>query len=111
MSVKEKRPWGEFLQFCLNNKATVKILKIEANQELSLQKHKKREELWYFLDPGFLEIDGAKKKVKAETEVIIKKNQTHRAFATKKPTRILEISFGTFDEADEIRLEDKYGRC
>jgi mannose-6-phosphate isomerase len=111
MSIKEKRPWGEFLQFCLNKKCTVKILTLKPNQELSLQKHKKREELWYFLDDGVLEIDDLKKKVKAGTEIIIKKNQKHRAIATKKTTRILEISFGNFDELDEIRLKDKYGRC
>jgi len=36
--------------------------------------------------------------------------RAHRLFAKKNKVEVLEISYGTFDEKDEIRLEDVYGR-
>jgi mannose-6-phosphate isomerase-like protein (cupin superfamily) len=104
------RPWGLFKQFVLNEKCTVKILKIKRNQELSLQKHKHRREEWYFITFGYVQINGKVKKVKEGEIVKIKKNVAHRIIAREKDVRVLEISFGKFDEHDEIRLEDKYNR-
>ena len=106
----KKRPWGLFKVFTKNKKSTIKILEINPGQELSLQKHKKREEHWYFITPGTIQIGKTKRKVKANTGVVIKKNQAHRIIADKKKVIVLEISLGTFSETDEIRLEDKYGR-
>jgi mannose-6-phosphate isomerase-like protein (cupin superfamily) len=105
-----KRPWGNFKQFALNEKCTVKILSLNSGEELSLQKHKKRKEYWYFLTSGIVQIGRKKKKIKEGGEVVIKKNTAHRIIAGKKKVRVLEISYGVFDEKDEIRLEDKYGR-
>jgi len=105
-----KRPWGLFRQFSLNEKTTVKILIVKPNQILSLQKHKKRKEMWYFLTDGYVQIGTKTKKVKEGESVIIQKMQAHRIFAKKKEVKVLEVSYGTFDEKDEIRLEDKYGR-
>ena len=105
-----KRPWGQFKQFVLNTKCTVKILEIKPKQELSLQKHKKRAELWYFLTPGIVQIGKKKKKVQKGNVIKIGKNISHRAIAGNKKVKFLEISLGKFEEKDEIRLEDKYGR-
>ncbi len=105
-----KRPWGDFKQFTLNEKSTVKILSVNPNQELSLQKHKKRIEVWYFLTEGWVQLGNKKKKIKKGEIVNIKKGQAHRIFAKNKKVEVLEVSFGTFNEKDEIRLEDKYGR-
>ncbi|HOZ35618.1 MAG TPA: phosphomannose isomerase type II C-terminal cupin domain [archaeon] len=105
-----KRPWGKFLTFAKNQKCTVKILEVNPGESLSLQKHKLREEHWYFLDPGIVQIGNSKKKIAAGKEVIIKKNKEHRLVAGKNKTRVLEISFGNFSEKDEVRLEDKYAR-
>ncbi len=106
----EKRPWGLFRVFAKNKKATVKILEVKPHQELSLQKHKKREEHWYFLTSGIVQLEDKKKKVKANELVVIKKNQAHRIIAENKKVIVLEVSLGKFSEGDEIRLEDKYGR-
>ena len=105
-----KRPWGNFKQFLLNKKCTVKILNVKPNQELSLQKHKKRNEIWYFLTKGYVQI--GKKKINAKKGELIQipKNTIHRLFAKKDKVQVLEISEGYFDEKDEIKLEDKYGR-
>ena len=105
-----KRPWGKFKQFTLNEKSTVKILIVKPNQILSLQKHKKRKEVWHFLTDGYVQIGTKIKRIKKGETIIIKKMQAHRIFAKKKKVEVLEVSYGTFDEKDEIRLEDKYGR-
>ena len=105
-----KKPWGMFKQFILNKKCTVKILVVNPNQELSLQKHKKRKETWFFLTPGYLQIGKKKIKVKKGESIKINKNTAHRLFAKEKKVEVLEISEGQFSEKDVIRLEDKYGR-
>ena len=52
-----------------------------------------------------------KKKIKGMIgkKYFIPKNTLHRLSAVKK-ARILEISFGKFDEKDIERIEDKYNR-
>lgn len=105
-----KRPWGKFKQFVLNKKCTVKIIELLPRQELSLQVHKQREEEWYFLTPGTVQIGRRKRKVNKEETVHIGKNTPHRIIAGNKEVLVLEISFGNFKERDEIRLEDKYER-
>ena len=105
-----KRPWGGFKQFVLNERCTVKILNVKRGERLSLQKHKKRTEEWYFLTSGYVQIDDKKRKIKKGQVVKIKKGQAHSLIAGKNPVKVLEISYGKFEEKDEIRLEDKYGR-
>lgn len=105
-----KRPWGVFKQFTLNEKSTVKVLTILPHQELSLQKHKKRKEMWYFLTPGYVQIGDTKKRVKKGNIINIQKRVKHRAYAKFRKVEFLEISMGNFNEKDEVRLKDKYGR-
>ena len=104
------RPWGNFKEFIKNKKATVKILELKPRQELSLQYHKKREEMWYFLDKAIVQLGDKKKRVKPGEIVKVGKGKPHRIFAGLRKVRVLEISFGSFSEGDEVRLEDKYGR-
>ena len=105
-----RKPWGSFRQFVLNRKCTVKIHYVNPNGILSLQKHKKRDEEWYFLTEGYVQLGNKIRKVKKGSLIKIPKNTAHRLFAKKKQAVVLEIAFGTFDESDIIRLEDKYGR-
>ncbi len=105
-----KRPWGSFKQFVKNKKCTVKIIEVNPGQELSLQKHKKREEMWHFLTNGIVQIGNKKEMIKKGQIVNIGKNTAHRLIAGKNKVKVLEISLGNFSENDEIRLEDKYGR-
>jgi len=105
-----KKPWGDFKQFVLNKKCTVKIITAKPYGVLSLQKHKKRKEMWYFITSGYVQIGEKKRKVKKGEVVIINKGVAHRLYAKWKTVQILEISFGHFDENDIIRLEDIYGR-
>ncbi|MBM3234472.1 cupin domain-containing protein [Candidatus Pacearchaeota archaeon] len=105
-----KRPWGNFRQFALNKKCTVKIIEVNPMQELSLQVHKKRSEEWYFLTHGFIQMGNKIKSIAKGKIVKIGRGKAHRLFAKSKPVAVLEISYGNFDEKDEIRMEDKYGR-
>jgi mannose-6-phosphate isomerase-like protein (cupin superfamily) len=45
----EQRPWGSFRRFTENEISTVKIITVNADQELSLQYHKNRDEFWKVL--------------------------------------------------------------
>jgi mannose-6-phosphate isomerase len=105
-----KKPWGKFETFAFNEKCTVKIIEVKKNGLLSLQKHKFRNELWIPLDEGIIIQIGEKKfNGIVGKKYFIPKKTIHRMSAVKK-ARILEISFGKFDEKDIERIEDKYGR-
>ena len=107
----EKRPWGSFERFTLNEISTVKILTIKPKQKFSLQYHKKRREFWRFLDnPAKVTLGKKTFRVKKEDEIFIPAKTNHRIEAYSKPVRVLEISFGKFDEKDIKRIEDAYGR-
>jgi len=107
----DKRPWGEYDRFCCNEQATVKILSIKPNEQLSLQIHHKRDEFWRVIDgPLKIQIDDQVHDAVEGDEFYIKKEVKHRIITEDSPARVLEISFGHFDEHDEERLEDKYQR-
>ncbi len=107
----ENRPWGKFEQFSLNEVSTVKIIYVNKNEELSLQYHKKREEFWKIIDGNPIITIGDKEiEAKKDDEFFIPIETKHRIKTKDSPSRILEISFGNFDEKDIVRLEDKYNR-
>jgi mannose-6-phosphate isomerase-like protein (cupin superfamily) len=105
-----KKPWGDFKEFVKNKKCTVKVLEVKKGQSISLQYHNNRNEMWYFLTDGLVQLGEKKMKAKSGESINIKKGQAHRAFAPKKDFIFLEIAFGDFSESDIVRLEDKYGR-
>lgn len=107
----EKRPWGKFEKYTENEKCCVKILFVNPNEEFSLQYHEKRDEFWKIIQ-GTAEIVIGDKKTQAKEndEFFIPAKEKHRAIAGAGVVKILEISFGDFDENDIIRLEDKYSR-
>jgi len=105
-----KKPWGAEKHFIINEKCTVKILIVHPKQRLSLQKHKRRKEVWYFLTEGFAQLGKKKIKVKEGKLVKISKGTIHRLFAEDKEVKVGEISSGEYDKNDIIRIEDDYGR-
>ena len=108
----EKRPWGGEEIFALNEKCSVKILNVKAGRRFSLQFHRHRREFWKFLDnPAKITIGKKTRKVGKGFIVEVKSGELHRIEALKKDVRVLEISFGRFDEKDIVRLEDDYGRA
>ncbi|MCX6803939.1 MAG: cupin domain-containing protein [Candidatus Diapherotrites archaeon] len=109
--VKIKRPWGGFERYCLNKQCTVKLLEINPHEELSLQSHKKRSEFCKIINgPAVVTLGKKKRIIKSGKNVFIKKGVKHRIGAKEKKVLYLEISFGKFDELDEVRYSDDYGR-
>jgi len=106
-----EKPWGRFIQYTLNTPTTVKILEVNPGEVLSLQSHNYRDELWIPLTEGaIVEIDDEVHFPKELEPVFIPKHSKHRLSAGQRKIRVLEISFGYFDEEDIVRYDDKYGR-
>lgn len=107
-----EKPWGSFTQYCLNEPVTVKIITVRGGQELSLQSHQRRTEVWVALDPGLqVEVDGRAWRPSTGEVVRVPAGARHRLAATTDSARVLEVSFGHFDEDDITRHEDRYGRA
>lgn len=108
--VVERRPWGEFMQFTLNEPTTVKILTVHAGQQLSLQYHDHRTEQWFVISgTGTATVGDMNDDMRAGKMYLVPK-KTHHRISAQTDIQILEISFGDFREDDIVRLEDIYGR-
>ena len=108
----EKRPWGEFERFTFNAPSTVKILVINPGQSTSLQLHHHRDEYWHVLSGnGTLTIGDNDVDAVPERNYLVPRTTKHRISGGTEALMILEISTGTFDEEDIVRLEDNYGRA
>ena len=133
----EVRPWGSFINLADNVKCTTKVMTIMPDQSLSVQYHKKRDQLYYALEDGlsvewgpqlFLNTS-PKHKYKKEDLIdmwiecaIVEHTKMgqmfyfprgciHRCFnATEHPIQFLDIAFGENSEDDIIRIDDRYGR-
>ena len=113
-SLHVEKPWGSFTQYAFNEQCTVKILTCNPGQRLSLQRDRNRHELWVALDNGaVVELDDKVLTPDAGTELWLPAGSIHRlscAEGVNHPVRIMEVSYGVFDENDIERLEDVYGR-
>ena len=111
-SIKVDKPWGRFEQYTHNLPCTVKIITVAPGGKLSSQYHHHRDELWVVLDEGVrVQLDEDVLQPEVGEELFIPRGTVHRLFTGgEEEVRILEISFGEFDEEDIVRLEDVYGR-
>lgn len=106
-----QRPWGRFIRYTLNEPTTVKILEVNPGALLSLQSHMKRDELWILLEgEAIAELEGEVYELQELKPFFIPRRMKHRLQAGTTKVRVLEISFGHFDEEDVIRFADAYGR-
>lgn len=112
-TIEVEKPWGKFEQYTHNTLSTVKVITVQPGGALSLQYHHWRDELWVVLDAGAqIELGNRVIRPQVGERVFIPRTTTHRLLATgDTPVRILEVSFGEFDEKDIVRLEDVYGRA
>ena len=111
-SVKVEKPWGYFEQYTHNLPCTVKVITVLSGGMLSRQYHEKRDELWVVLDRGAcVELNGEVLYPEVEEKLFIPRKTVHRLSSSEgEAVRVLEISFGEFDEEDIVRLEDVYDR-
>ncbi len=110
--VKVDKPWGRFEQYTRNLPSTVKIITVVPGGCLSRQYHHHRDELWVVLDPGAkVELGEKVLEPAPEKKLFIPRGTVHRLSCVgEAAVRVLEVSFGEFDEDDIVRLEDAYGR-
>lgn len=109
---KTERPWGYYLSLYHDDKINIKIIEVIANQRLSLQFHKNREENWLLAEgTAFCEIgDNGIQEMKSGISYNIPKGVIHRLSGGAQGCRIIEFSTGEFSEEDIIRIEDDYNR-
>jgi mannose-6-phosphate isomerase-like protein (cupin superfamily) len=112
VAIEEKRPWGRFERFTLNEQCTVKLVYLDGDKRLSLQYHSNRSEFWKVIK-GTIKVQlGDEIRTLREGESItIPKKAVHRLIGAGADAVILEISIGEFDEGDIVRLEDDYKRA
>lgn len=109
---KDIRPWGHFERFTLNEPCTVKVIVVNANEVLSLQRHEHRYEVWRMLaGSGSVVIGDVTHDARAGDDFFVERGEKHRIAAGQDGVTFLEIAFGNFDENDITRFEDKYGRA
>ncbi|HUQ30068.1 MAG TPA: phosphomannose isomerase type II C-terminal cupin domain [Candidatus Paceibacterota bacterium] len=109
---KEERPWGHFERFTHNEQTTVKLITVHAGEAFSLQTHEHRDEFWQIVrGGGTVQVGEQKKEAARGDSFFIPRHTLHRATGGSDGMTILEIAFGTFDEDDIKRIEDKYGRA
>lgn len=100
------RKWGYENRFSYNTKSTVKILNVKNGKKLSVQYHHKRDEFWHVISgKGKILIGEKWHKAKKGDHFFMPKKTIHSAEGVGEELRILEISFGTFDQKDIVRLK------
>jgi len=106
------RPWGHFEQLATQETVTVKTITVSPGERLSLQRHRRRAELWQILDGPMSVVVGSHGWLAEPGELVwVPRGQRHRmANPGTRPRRVLEIAFGDFTEEDVERLEDDYHR-
>ena len=125
----QRRPWGTVEILTKQQNCSVRILTIEANQELSFQRHLARDEFLVALDADIglniwigtqdgsstndiNNIERIKKLVlKKDDCVLIPRGIWHRMKSVRCTVRLLEIGYGVYDQEKDIeRIDDRYGR-
>lgn len=110
-SVMCKRPWGSFERFTLNSASTVKMLEVDPDASISLQRHSHRSEFWRVVSgEAVATLDGKTVNLKEGDSLLVPVGTVHRLTGGSGGARILEIATGDFSENDIVRLEDKWGR-
>ena len=93
-------------------KVKVKKITVKPDQRLSLQLHRKREELWYVISGfGEMQVGGKIYDIEAGRVIKINKYEVHRVkCAGLNDLVLVEIQTGVCQEDDIVRIEDDYGR-
>lgn len=110
----DERPWGDWQVLAVGDEWCLKRIMVKPNEELSLQLHNYRDEVWVVCEGiASVTLDGQSSELLPGQSVLIKRGVSHRLSnkAQDCPLIIVELQLGSdLDEADIIRLEDKYGR-
>jgi len=109
-----ERPWGFYKSTLLADHVQSKIITVFPKGELSLQKHKRREEHWIIIKgEGKIFLEDSILDVEQGRYVYIPKGCKHKVLNSSESENLIfaEVQLGDyFGEDDIIRYEDKYGR-
>jgi mannose-1-phosphate guanylyltransferase/mannose-6-phosphate isomerase len=84
---------------------------VQPNQQLSLQSHTRRAELWIALDTGaVVQINDTLFYPQPGDELWIPAGARHRLSSAGPAVRVLEIAFGDWQQDDITRYDDDYAR-
>jgi mannose-6-phosphate isomerase len=108
----EQREWGNFEVLLDEPNMKVKKIVVSTGKRLSLQLHKKREELWYIASgSGEVQKGNTFIDISAGDQISIGKYEVHRVRNNGLiDLVIIEIQTGICQEDDIIRIEDDFGR-
>tara|TARA_Y100000588_G_C13973258_1_gene803928 strand:- start:194 stop:868 length:675 start_codon:yes stop_codon:yes gene_type:complete len=109
----EEKPWGCFTILTSGIGFQIKLLTVNANSSLSLQKHKYRSEHWIVLKGAAEVTIGDKQSQLLQNDsVFIPAGEKHRLEnKTDQALEVIEVQTGTyFGEDDITRYKDTYGR-
>lgn len=108
------RPWGFYKSTLLAEHVQSKIITVFPQGELSLQKHKRREEHWIVIKgEGKIVLEETILNIEQGRYIYIPKGCKHKIINSSKTENLIfaEVQLGDyFGEDDIIRYEDKYGR-
>jgi mannose-1-phosphate guanylyltransferase/mannose-6-phosphate isomerase len=111
--ITEKRPWGSYTVLKVGEGFKIKIVEIEPQKRLSLQRHAKRAEHWVVVG-GVAKVTCGKtvKMVRSNESIYIPKLTKHRLENPgASPLKIVEVQTGDYLEEDDIeRFEDDFIR-
>ena len=112
----EKRIWGKFFNLYQDNKMKLKELVINPNKGMSLQRHFKRDEIW-FVSQGQCIVNFSEKSSSQTKEFHLRK---HDSFSVKKnewhqitnpfneECKIIEVQYGEKIDEDDIERHSYY---
>ena len=109
---KLNRPWGYFQVLKETKKSKVKLILVDSNQQLNLQKNKFRSETWHVIK-GKAKVTSSKEKFTLETgdSISLKSNIIYSIENFKKtPLEIIAIQTEyPYKEGKIVRIKDRYG--
>jgi mannose-6-phosphate isomerase len=111
--IEEHRPWGYYRILADEPDHKVKKIVVYPNGRLSLQRHRRRSEHWFFIQgKGFVTLNEERIEVQSGQSVDIPQEAWHRVEGTGEVDLIfIEVQTGSYFGEDDIeRTEDDYGR-
>ncbi|HEX2045940.1 MAG TPA: cupin domain-containing protein [Gaiellaceae bacterium] len=109
-----EKPWGYEIVYALTERYCGKVLFIRKGEQLSLQFHRRKDEVIY-VHEGRIQLEVGEPGRTPDTEVVgpgrsfrFTPGTVHR-WRALEDTLVLEVS--TPDLDDVVRLEDRYGRA
>jgi mannose-6-phosphate isomerase len=109
-----QRPWGKYEVLVDEADHKVKRITVSPGRRLSLQRHQRRMEHWYFISgEGVVTLADQQIAVAAGSSIDVPLRTVHRiANPGRQPLVLIEIQRGEYFGEDDIeRFQDDYGRA